>query len=241
MRHCDDCFAGTVCSTVLKNRTDARYSGVTHDGTPTGDYPKNKVILLLTDVFGIPLINNKTIVPDLFLGDAIPEGAMDPVVRHLFDRDRWFAAHGPAQTRPPLDQVVAALKESGVTKFGASGYCFGGTVFLLASSLSLTFVTTARYVFDLAFDGIISVSVISHPSRLTFPEDFEKYANDVKAPLLINSLDQIFYKFEPGYKREYFEGCRHGFAVRGDLSDPKVKAGKEGSFRAAAKWFLEYL
>jgi hypothetical protein len=78
-----------------------------------------------------------------------------------------------------------------------------------------------------------------------------------KAPLLINSctVDQQFPhesqakadeilgdgKFEPGYKREYFEGCTHGFAVRGDLSDPKVKAGKEGAFKATVEWFQKYL
>lgn len=55
--------------------------------------------------------------------------------------------------------------------------------------------------------------------------------------------DEIFGngKFAPGYKREYFDGCTHGFAVRGDLSDPKVKAGKEGSFKAAVEWFFKYL
>ena len=31
--------------------------------TPTGDYPKDKVVLFLTDVFGIPLINNKVSLP----------------------------------------------------------------------------------------------------------------------------------------------------------------------------------
>lgn len=31
----------------------------------------------------------------------------------------------------------------------------------------------ARYVFDLAFDGIIKASVVSHPSFLKTPEDFE--------------------------------------------------------------------
>lgn len=31
--------------------------------TPTGDYPKDKVILFLTDVFGIPLPNNKVFPP----------------------------------------------------------------------------------------------------------------------------------------------------------------------------------
>ncbi len=53
--------------------------------------------------------------------------------------------------------------------------------------------------------------------------------------------DAIFAKFEHGYKREYFDGCSHGFAVRGDLSDPKVKAGKEGAFVSAVEWFLKYL
>ncbi len=43
--------------------------------------------------------------------------------------------HGPAQTRPPLDQVIAALKETGVNEFGASGYCFGGTISLLTPLL----------------------------------------------------------------------------------------------------------
>jgi hypothetical protein len=76
-------------------------------------------------------------------------------------------------------------------------------------------------------------------------------------PLLINSCttdpqfpqesqakaDEVFGegKFAPGYKREYFEGCTHGFAVRGDMSDPKVKAGKEGAFKAAVEWFIAKL
>jgi dienelactone hydrolase len=44
-----------------------------------------------------------------------------------FDLKAWFAKHGSEQTRPSLDKVIAALKGEGVTKFGATGYCFGGT------------------------------------------------------------------------------------------------------------------
>ncbi len=36
--------------------------------TPTGEYPKDKVVLFLTDVFGIPLINNKVSLPPIALG-----------------------------------------------------------------------------------------------------------------------------------------------------------------------------
>ncbi|KAG6893028.1 hypothetical protein C0992_011511, partial [Termitomyces sp. T32_za158] len=84
-----------------------------------------------------------------------------------------------------------------------------------------------------------------------------KYHNKAKAPLLLNTctVDQQFPleaqaqadailgggKFAPGYRREYFEGCTHGFAVRGDLSDVRVKAGKEGAFKATVEWFIKFL
>ncbi len=66
----------------------------------------------------------------------------------------------------------------------------------------------------------------------------QKYAAEAKAPLLINSctVDQQFPpeaqtqadeilgggKFAPGYTRTYWEGCTHGFAVRGDLVRPSL-------------------
>jgi dienelactone hydrolase len=43
-----------------------------------------------------------------------------------FDREKWHESHGSAQTRPSIDQVIAALKREGVTSFAATGYCFGG-------------------------------------------------------------------------------------------------------------------
>lgn len=61
----------------------------------------------------------------------------------------------------------------------------------------------------------------------------QKYKAESKAPLLINSCevdtqfpkesqavaDEILGegKFAPGYVRNYYDGCTHGFAVRGDL------------------------
>lgn len=43
------------------------------------------------------------------------------------------------------------------------------------------------------------------------------------------------------YQREYFPGCVHGFAVRGDLSKPEVKAAKEAAFKATVEFFLKHL
>ena len=129
----------------------------------------------------------------------------------------WFPKHGQTDTRPELDKVVDGLKAKGISTFGATGYCYG-----------------ARYVFDIAFDGIIKVAVVNHPSLLEAPQDHEKF-KATGLPLLINSceFDEIYPaekqkigdevlgggKMEaPNYKRAYFPGCTHGFAVRGDYS-----------------------
>ncbi|KAJ8487747.1 hypothetical protein ONZ45_g14220 [Pleurotus djamor] len=243
MSHCEDCF-----------------KGVKHDGTPEGewtkiggidayastpkdaDYPKDKVILFLTDIFGPQLINNqllsdafarngfKTVVPDLFEGDPVPIEVMSG---QPWNREEWASKHSPEQARPVVDKVVNALKEQNITTIGTTGYCYG-----------------ARLAFDLAFEGMLNVVVVAHPSRLVIPDDLEKYAQTVKAPLLINSCttdpqfpleaqaraDEILGegKFAPGYLRMHWEGCRHGFAVRGDLQDPAAKTGLEGAFKASA-------
>ncbi|KAF7357113.1 Dienelactone hydrolase endo-1,3,1,4-beta-D-glucanase [Mycena sanguinolenta] len=246
MSFCDDCFKGKFGQTEHIGGTKC------YVATPTVEYPKDKVILLLTDGFGLSLENNllladdfarngfKTIVPDMFNDDPVPIDAFPPNSPSTFDLPKWLSSHTRQHIRPAIDSVVAALKEQGVTAFGGTGYCIG-----------------ARYVVDLAFDGVITVSVLSHPSFLVIPDDLEKYRDTAKAPLLINSctIDQQFPldaqakadeilgggKFASGYRREYFEGCTHGFAVRGDMSDPKVKVGKEGAFKACVEWFLKYL
>jgi len=110
--------------------------------------------------------------------------------------------------------------------------------------------------FDLAFKGETQVTVTSHPSLLQIPADLEEYKK-TSVPLLINSceVDSQFPKeaqaqaddilgdgkFAPGYERTYWDGCTHGFSVRGDLSDPKIKAGKEGAFKASVEFLIKHL
>ncbi|KIK52828.1 hypothetical protein GYMLUDRAFT_265248 [Collybiopsis luxurians FD-317 M1] len=248
MSFCEHCVKGVTHEGEPKGKWEEINGVNCYITTPTNDYPKDKAIIFLTDLFGPQLINSrlladdfaangfKTIVPDIFNGDAAPADALNP--GSTWDLMAWFGKHGPEVTRPPIDKVLESLKKDGVTSFGVLGYCFGG-----------------RYAFDLAFDGVPKAVAVAHPSLLQIPSDLEKYVSTAKAPLLINSCtvdsqfpleaatqaDKIFANFAPGYKREYFEGCTHGFAVRGDISDPKVKAGKEGAFKATVEWLIKYL
>ncbi|PSR78069.1 hypothetical protein PHLCEN_2v7586 [Hermanssonia centrifuga] len=264
---CSDCVRGKFIANLrvaLKGLITDNYLGVLHEGvaegkfeqiagvacyvaTPTGDYAKGKVVLYLSDIFGLRLINSrlladgfarngyKTIMPDILNGDAIKD-LNDPSL----DIMEWLSRHGPETWTGSVDNVVASLKAEGVTRIATTGYCFG-----------------APPAFYLACKNESVATVVSHPSHLKCPEDFEKYKAESKAPLLINScevdsqfpLDQQAIaddvlgggKFAPGYERTYWDGCVHGFAVRGDLSDPKVKAGMEGSFAATVDFFKNNL
>ncbi|KAI0077963.1 alpha/beta-hydrolase [Panus rudis PR-1116 ss-1] len=252
----------------MSSVADIAVEGVRHEGSPEGkfeeiggvrsyvatpsmDYPKDKVLLYLTDVFGVDLVNHqlladdfarngfKTIIPDILNNDPIPPDALNP--GSTYDLGAWLAKHDvPTTVHPVLDKVIAALKEAGVTKFGTTGYCFG-----------------ARPAFNYAIENITHVTVVAHPSLLNVPEDIEAYKAKSKAPLLINAceVDQMFPipakdktveilgdgKFAPGFELTYWEGCTHGFAVRGDMSDPKVKAGKEGAFKASVEFLIKHL
>ncbi|KAJ3873906.1 dienelactone hydrolase [Lentinula edodes] len=252
MSLCEDCIKGVKHEGTPEGKWETIAGIESYVGTPSGEYQKDKVLLFLCDVFGPQLPNAqllvdgfakngfKTVAPDLFEKDGLPFDVFDSEEkRQAFDLPTWFGRHGPHVARPLLDKVIAALKEQGVTTFASTGYCYGG-----------------RLVFDLAFENITSASIASHPSLLKSPDDLEKYFSTSRAPLLLNTCttdeqfpipsqsqaDLIFGegKFAPGYRREYFDGCTHGFAVRGDLSIPQVKAGKEGAFKAAVEWLYKY-
>jgi len=249
MSLCKDCISGVRHEGVPEGKIEKIRGVECYVATPAVDYAKDKVILFLPDAFGIPLVNNrlladdfsrngfKVVIPDIFAGDPVPDDAFNS---GNFDLGGWFSRHSAESWQNVVDTVVAALKEQGVTRFGTTGYCFG-----------------AQPAFYLAFKNESHVTVVAHPTALKAPEDFEKYKAVSKAPLLINSCetdpqfpkesqaiaDEILGggKFTPGYERKYWDGCTHGFAIRGDLSDPKVKAGKEEAFTATVEAFQKYL
>ncbi|KAF8654647.1 hypothetical protein AX16_003500, partial [Volvariella volvacea WC 439] len=180
---CKDCFRGVRHEGEAEGKWENINGVDCYVATPSEDYDKSKVLVFLPDVFGPQLINAqlladdfarngyKTVVPDYFGGDPVPAhtlGVDSPP--EMFDFWGWLAKHGVEVTTPYVEKLVAGLKAAGYTSFAATGYCFG-----------------ARFVFDLAYQGLLKAVVVSHPSLLENPADFERYAKESKAPLLINS------------------------------------------------------
>ena len=171
-----------------------------------------------------------------------------------YDFRPFGSKHPLERSTKPINTLIEALKEQGVTRFAATGYCFGG-----------------KNVIEMAIAGQIVAGAVNHPSRLNKPKDFERLLESGSTTkILINAgeIDEQFPleaqkeadtlleggKYKGGYKRVYWEGCTHGFAVRGDLvsdpsralnrdqpsflqSDPRVKAGMEGAFKEAVELF----
>lgn len=130
---------------------------------PPGRNTSAKALLYVTDIFGVPLLQNKlladslaandylVVMPDLFRGDAISVEEQEAGL-NLTD---WIGQHTPAEIDSILNTTIEYMRsEFGVEKIGGLGYCFGGKYvprFLTAS-------------------GGIDVGFIAHPSSLTEQE-----------------------------------------------------------------------
>lgn len=47
-----------------------------------------------------------------------------------FDLMKWLPKHTPEHTGKRVRKVIDGLKEQGVTIYGATGYCYGGTILI---------------------------------------------------------------------------------------------------------------
>jgi len=202
-------------------------------------------ILYMPDVFGI-WQNSKlmadqfaaagytTLVLDLFNGDQCPVNRPAD-----FDTFAWIAKgsdgnnpHTAEYVDPVIVTGIETLRQQGIKKIGAVGYCFG-----------------AKYVVRHYKDGI-DVGFAAHPS---FVEEAELSA--ITGPFSIAAAEtdpifpaekrrrseEILKDIKVPYQIYLFYGVEHGFAVRGD---PKVKASrfaKEQAFLQAVAWFDEFL
>ncbi|KAK4175511.1 protein AIM2 [Triangularia setosa] len=206
-------------------------------------------ILLLTDVFGLDLVQNKllvdsfaragylTVAPDLFDGSPAPEDINTPSNPN-FNVGEFLARHTPQVTDPIISSAVTYLRSSlNTSRIAAAGYCFGG-----------------RYVFRAinpsSVLGGADVAFAAHPSLLTDAE-----ISGIVGPVAVAAADAdsmltpaqranleglLLAKAQP-YQVTTYGQTPHGFAVRANYSVPSQRLGKEEAFLQAVRWFDRFL
>jgi len=262
---CPDCTIGGLLPgepTGVTGLQNAYYAAA-----PSGGESK-RVVLLLTDVFGLAYNNPKIIadklaaqldcdvwVPDYFNGEPIlkPEsmGAPPPArtrntwltwlnfVYLLATRLFVFYRNRSSVAHIRLREFISKLQEEKkYEKIGAVGYCYGGTQAVL-----------------IAPTGLVDSIVVCHPGRLTLeqvkainiPSSWILADEDFIFPEAVRDQTEAIFAGRRD-KRDYvpyefviYKGTTHGFAGRPDLSHPAIKDAYEKGLEQIVSWFKKTL
>ncbi|EED18003.1 dienelactone hydrolase, putative [Talaromyces stipitatus ATCC 10500] len=176
-------------------------------------------------------------MPDLFLGDAVPLNKPGE-----FDMGKWRSGAYHPQGKNHLPETVDPIVEVCLSemrskyqckKIGAVGYCFGG-----------------KYVVRHLIPGKMDVGYTAHPSHID-----ESELKGIKGPLAIAAAakdnifpaekrhvsEEILQEVGFPYQINLYSGVSHGFGVRGDMNAGEVRYAMRSAFVQAVEWFNEYM
>ncbi|KAL1744446.1 dienelactone hydrolase [Schizophyllum fasciatum] len=244
---CPNCIRGVVLQGdpkgIMRGDLDAYLAS---PKLPT--VPSTRAIVLLTDIFGLNLVNSKLMadrfsqelacdvwVPNLFISWWTWLKFMWILITRFPTMRRNKPAKASVRAERFIERIRGEYKYAGV---GAVGYCYGGSV-----------------LYRIAATKHIESAVIAHPGKYrdeqlkairvpvswALAEDDKNLRQDK-----IDQAEAIFAQRKGkdnfvDYEFKVYPGTAHGFAARPNLSLPEVKAGFEGAFEQAVQWFRKTL
>jgi dienelactone hydrolase len=160
-----------------------------------------------------------------------------------------------AIVKPRIYNFFSALRttpETANMKIGAAGFCWGGqwAVRLAHDTPSSRVHRTDTEAGQL--QSLIDCAYTAHPSFLSMPNDIENVSlplsiaiGDVDMAMKFDLVKQaqgiLQKKRDVGHEVVVFPGAKHGFAIRGDPSDPKQKEMGDKAEVQALEWFGKWL
>jgi len=136
----------------------------------------------------------------------------------------WLISHRQSVTIPVVKSFFEILRtENPDLKIGVAGFCWGGRYAILLGQAGFA----EQPLVDAVFAG--------HPSMMAFPKDLENPV--VPTSIAVAEIDrnfdpkmgdktkELWEKKKDEVKTEIvvYEGVEHGFCVRGDMKNEKVK------------------
>ncbi|KAK8129174.1 oxidoreductase [Apiospora kogelbergensis] len=244
--------SGACClkGTMHQGEARGRWEVITEVDTYISEPPKGKsndhVLLYFPDVWG--MFPNGLLIMDAFADAGFTVFGLDyfrgdPVWKHRksrhdksdldFDYEAWKQKHMAFADVAVPRWVSAVTARYSQSKFACVGYCFG-----------------APYVCNELAKETVSVGAFAHPAFLK-----EHHFRGIQKPLFM-SCSEVDHTFDgPSRRRaldilqedhkiyhyQLFAGVEHGFALRGDPSDPYQRWVKEQSLSGIVGWFGYWL
>ncbi|KZT56632.1 alpha/beta-hydrolase [Calocera cornea HHB12733] len=241
-KHTDEC-----CTQAVKHEGTATGSFVDVGGVQTyiayaPDKSLDRIILFYCDVFGPKFLNNQllcdwfaghgytVLAPDCFNGEEL-----DKIMHNEgFNIYEWIAPLRISAPKLISEVFLPAMKAQFPAKAYASvGYCFG-------APMVMTDLTT----------GSSTAGAVAHPSSLT-----DEHFKHSTAPLFLScaevdpvfgaesrhTAEAILAEGKRMYHFQLFGGVKHGFAVKGDMSNENERWAKEQSAWGILSWFDRFL
>jgi len=261
------CCAGTLDLGTPTGKVELLGGTECYVAQQVGSEPPEFAIILITDVFGFKLNNIRLmadkfalkspkiicVVPDIFHGTEVPdflfaklEHLMSPT-SSFFNKVDAFGSllyHFPgfimrnsfAKGEAIIINVINALRsELNVKKVATSGFCWGGTISIkLGTKPNLVDACVAAHpgYEPKDYEMLVTPTCFILPTldhAITPPKiELLKKLMDSKAPTL------------PSLVKAY-ENMKHGFAVRGDSSNPEVCAAREDAFETTFSFIQQHI
>ncbi|KAF5389172.1 hypothetical protein D9757_003523 [Collybiopsis confluens] len=258
---CPDCRKGTILpgeptGSIAPN-------GAYFAPGPSGT--KSRAVILLTDIFGLPLVNSKLLadhfskklqcdvwVPDQFNGNPpfgvdsmkFPEKAGDKLEILPFLVGLIPALPALIRNRPSVvfardKSFIEALQaEKKYEKLGTVGYCFGGSMALKLAGTDLVNSAVVCHPGPMSEQDVMDIKV---PSSWVCAEEDMTFK-----PKLRQRAEEILASRKgkdefTEYEFKDYKGTTHGFAARPNLGYPEVKVGYEGALEQVVQWFEKTL
>jgi dienelactone hydrolase len=149
--------------------------------------------------------------------------------------------NGESTIKPKVFSFHEALRSDPETKslkIGSAGFCWGGKYTILLSQEP----------------ALIDVGFTAHPSKMKFPEDWDKVQKpmsiaigDVDLGINIEMVNDIKTLLEGQSKPKgqnevvIYPGAKHGFAVRADPKDEGQAKSAAEALKQAVYWFGKWM
>ncbi|XP_060182184.1 endo-1,3;1,4-beta-D-glucanase-like [Lycium barbarum] len=189
-------------------------------------------IVLVSDIFGYEAPNLRNladkvaakgyyvVVPDFLYGDPYnPENTEKPLPDKGFEDAK---------------QVVAALKDKGVSAIGAVGFCWGGKV---VTDLAKSDDIQAAALLHPAFVKVDDIKDVKEPVAILAAEN-----DSISPPELIKQFEEILSsKPEVDSFVKIFPSDEHGWTLRYNVEDKEAVRSAEKAHRDMLHWLTKYV